>query len=468
MRKGLVGVITALALSMLPVLTACPAQEVDYVSQCKLESSISYTQNTFLDNGIGEVTLKATVDGDTAHFYQKEVDESKISSKGFGRVVKVRFYGIDTPESTGKIEPFGKMASEFTKTKLLNAKTIVLSIDLDKIGQSADFDSTGSRYVGFVWVSEKENCPQNELQLLNLWVVQEGYSNAKSIVQSPIGHYFIDADMQAQKLHKGMWNTDPNADKYPIKSNINETDIKTLMDSFAEDGEDSPWCNEKVGVTGTVYRVANTDCYLNTWVLDPITNTMQQYGLYIFAGYKNYRPLKQLGAVIHVIGTFQVHYGNPQITNVAYDSLHPTDDCMSIVTPAPEDLSSINIPTVPVSEVNDNKINLNRIVRLEGLHATGGYDERDATTLVKSGAFSVYAKDNNDNEITFRVTKDVWAVDEDDNRIETYQYFTTEGLTFDVVGAIALFESQTTDRVTYQITLVKKTDLTIHKPVTVS
>ena len=49
------------------------------------------------------VTLKSCVDGDTANF---------IINK---KVKKVRFIGIDTPESVkkdSKVEPYGKAASE--------------------------------------------------------------------------------------------------------------------------------------------------------------------------------------------------------------------------------------------------------------------------------------------------------------------------------------------------------------------
>jgi hypothetical protein len=56
--------------------------------------------------------------------------------------------GIDTPESTGQIEPWGKPASIYTKSKLQNAKEIVL--ESDEVGTPV-FDSTGERYLAWVW-----------------------------------------------------------------------------------------------------------------------------------------------------------------------------------------------------------------------------------------------------------------------------------------------------------------------------
>ena len=52
------------------------------------------------------VTVKSYVDGDTTHFY---VPEDVMA----GGVLKARYLAINTPESTGKIEEWGKKASNF-------------------------------------------------------------------------------------------------------------------------------------------------------------------------------------------------------------------------------------------------------------------------------------------------------------------------------------------------------------------
>ena len=145
---------------------------INYAEQTHIgdfSSFTTYEGKNFLDDGIGQVTLYNPVDGDTAHFYQKETQEGRKE-----RLVKVRFYGIDTPESTGQIEPWGKKASKFTTEKLQTAKTIVLTNgDLTAVAASAD--STGTRFKAMVWISEQENAPIEALKCLNLWVVQEGY-----------------------------------------------------------------------------------------------------------------------------------------------------------------------------------------------------------------------------------------------------------------------------------------------------
>ena len=65
------------------------------------------------------VTLSKCVDGDTAWFYLNEEE------------IKTRFLAIDTPESTNKIEEYGKEASNFTCDKLTSAKKIEIEYDIN-------------------------------------------------------------------------------------------------------------------------------------------------------------------------------------------------------------------------------------------------------------------------------------------------------------------------------------------------
>lgn len=64
-----------------------------------------------------EVYLEKCVDGDTAWF---KIENSTI---------KTRFLAIDTPESTNRIDPYGKEASEYTCNLLTKAKKIEIEYD---------------------------------------------------------------------------------------------------------------------------------------------------------------------------------------------------------------------------------------------------------------------------------------------------------------------------------------------------
>ncbi|MDP4171005.1 MAG: thermonuclease family protein [Bacillota bacterium] len=77
------------------------------------------------------VKLTKCVDGDTAWF---------------SKVGKTRFLYIDTPESTNRIEPFGKEASIYTCNALKSAKTIQLQFD----GHLKD---KYNRTLAWVWVN---------------------------------------------------------------------------------------------------------------------------------------------------------------------------------------------------------------------------------------------------------------------------------------------------------------------------
>ncbi|PLT33208.1 nuclease [Bacillus sp. V5-8f] len=82
-------------------------------------------------------TLSSCVDGDTANF--------KIN----GKVTKTRFLFIDTPEYTTTKEKYGKEASNYTCSRLKQAKKITLELD------GKDKYDKYSRLLAWVWVDGK-------------------------------------------------------------------------------------------------------------------------------------------------------------------------------------------------------------------------------------------------------------------------------------------------------------------------
>ena len=91
------------------------ANWVDYAHNGSIQLTLDYKGKDFYKDGIGEVTLKTHIDGDTAHFFPV-VKTTKSDP------IKARYYGIDTPESTGRIQEYGQEASDFNHEKLENAK----------------------------------------------------------------------------------------------------------------------------------------------------------------------------------------------------------------------------------------------------------------------------------------------------------------------------------------------------------
>lgn len=152
----------------------------------KVEMDFDYHGKTLENDGIEKVTLARTVDGDTAHFYTQN-----------NQYIKVRFLGINTPESTMNHDPWGKAASNFTSNILYNAKEIVIEME----GNSTD---VYGRTLAFVWVDG---------ELLNLKLVLNAYSNAKISSSSKYYDAFIETDYQVSLTGRRIWGEiDPNYD----------------------------------------------------------------------------------------------------------------------------------------------------------------------------------------------------------------------------------------------------------------
>jgi endonuclease YncB( thermonuclease family) len=138
-----------------------------------------YEGKSFINDGIGTVTLSRSIDGDTAYFYDN-------ITKG---TVRVRFLGIDTPESTIQKEPWGKSASLFTADRLSKANVIVLEAE----GARKD---TYDRYLAWVWVDG---------QLLNLELLQNAYTGAKLSSQSKYFQIFSEVEAAVFKTGRRYW-----------------------------------------------------------------------------------------------------------------------------------------------------------------------------------------------------------------------------------------------------------------------
>ena len=119
-----------------------PDETVDYVAQTKLTQAVTETSSFFGDDGIAYATVERCVDGDTAVFLTGGVSFT------------ARFLGVDTPESTGDVEEWGKTASLFTAAKLNNAynltqKAYDVSVNRFAAGQTSAIelsDVSGALY----------------------------------------------------------------------------------------------------------------------------------------------------------------------------------------------------------------------------------------------------------------------------------------------------------------------------------
>ncbi len=300
---------------------------IDYAHDGSVKLGLDYQGRDFYTDGIAEVDVLFYIDGDTTHFTQKDQTKSQDT-------IKARYYGIDTPESTGNVEKWGKEASIFTQQKLEEAKTIVVSTAQETYG-APEFDSTGSRYVSLVWVSDQENCPYDELVLLNLWIVQAGLSWVKNVLSMPeYVDTFYAAQNQAEKYMLCLWD-DVTPPHWPgedyIYVSLYELHQEVVKDLDArKNGEtySSPWDNTRVLIQGTVAGYTNNTIYLvdyydadflnDYWNVSTYTEGCWA-GINIFAGMSNVRSkYVETNTYLQLYGLFQdsENYGF-QITDVA-------------------------------------------------------------------------------------------------------------------------------------------------------
>lgn len=262
------------------------ANWVDYAGNGSVKLELDYVGKDFYVDGVGQFSLKTAIDGDTAHF-TPAVDSGHVGT------MKARFYGIDTPESTGKVQEWGKPASKYTKQMLEEADlkgTIVVSSAQDSYGPPEP-DSTGSRYVSLVWINlTKKNAPKDELQLLNLMIVQDGLSWVKNVQSMPqYSDTFYAAQRQAEdyKLNMHSGEKDPYFN-YGDYKDASLLDIKREIQAKLDDPtHTNEFDGEKIRIQGTVCGFINHVLYLQDYVLydnDDPSKGGEYCGINIFVG----------------------------------------------------------------------------------------------------------------------------------------------------------------------------------------
>ena len=279
-----------------PEKTPEPTQTevIDYASSVKLDM----TTDTFK----AEVTVKLHVDGDTTHF--------NINSPIFeGNVLKARYLAINTPESTGKIEEWGKTASNFTKEKISNATSIIVESDTNKWNA----DSTGDRYLVWVWY---RNSDTEEYRNLNIEILQEGLAIASNSEQNRYGSTCGAAIRQAQRLELHCHSTleDPNF-YYGDAQELTLKELRLNVKNYE---------GQKVAFEGVVYRDHSQTVYIEEYDEE----TAMYYGMTVYYGFGASGKMLEILAVgnrVRIVGTVSEYLGNYQVSGLDYKTMRPKD-----------------------------------------------------------------------------------------------------------------------------------------------
>ena len=133
-------------------------------------------------------------------YVTKIIDGDTIGVTIDGKYYKVRFIGINCPEYTKEIEPYGKEATKYTNEKLYN-KTIYLQKD---VTDTDDYD----RLLRYIWLEKVDTIDEESVKnyLFNYDLVAKGL--AQSNYYKPnvaLQDYLEYAEINAKRNKIGMW-----------------------------------------------------------------------------------------------------------------------------------------------------------------------------------------------------------------------------------------------------------------------
>lgn len=268
----------------------------DYAAALSLDLSSSTLKT--------KVTVKTFVDGDTTHFWVPEsVDPSGV--------LKARYLGVNTPESTGKVEEYGKTAALFTREKLENAAEILIESD----DESWNRDSTGERCLVWVWYKAE---PKGPYRNLNLELLQNGLAIANSSGNNRYGEICTQAILQARTYKLAVYSgeKDPNF-YYGEAQELTLKEIRLHPEAYE---------GSKVAFEGAVARGSEGTVYVEAY--DPEWDIY--FGIPVYLGYGlsgDALDIMSVGNLVRVVGTLQYYEagGIWQISGIGYRAMKPND-----------------------------------------------------------------------------------------------------------------------------------------------
>lgn len=411
--------------------TVTQAEFVDYVSQLTLDMS-SETAKV-------EATVYSFVDGDTTWF-------NTTSAVDGSTQVKARYLAINTPESTGKIEEWGKKASNFTKEKLSSAVSIILESD----DANWNVDSTGSRYLLWIWYKTAEDEPYRNL---NLEILQEGLARGSSTGDNRYGDICMNAFNQAASFELNVFSNEKDPDYY--YGDIIYLDLKELRTNTEEyNGMD-------VAFTGVVTEKNGQTCYVEYYDEE----TQLYYGMTVYFGYSlsgTGLEILTVGNEVKIVGSVQYYEngGTWQVSDIEYKEMKPDNDSnIQLITegcaPAYTLISAADLMTGTV-EIMDDEGNtatynygdlvMSSSVSLENLTVTDVYmtGNEDSSSY---GAWSLTCQAEDGTELVVR------TIPLYDENGELYTADAFLGFTINVKGIVDYYNSN------YQVKVFSMDDI---------
>ena len=392
-----------------PSPAAAASESIDYAASVKPSGA---------DTAKQEVTVKSFVDGDTVHFF---VPESIMPSG----VLKARFIGIDTPESTGKIEEYGKAASEFTKEKLSRAHSIMIESD----DGNWDFDSTGGRYLVWVWYKAEK---AGEYRNLNIELLQNGLARAYSSANNRYGSTCTAAINQAKANKLNLYSGEKDPDFY--YGDAVELTLKELRCGIES------YNGKKVAFEGVITINSGNGVFIE----DYDAETDRYYGISAYYGYGLSGAgldILSVGNRARIVGTVQYYEagGCYQVSGLSYRQMKPDDpnnlqklsegNAAGYVSISADDFASamVSIETeAGAAEYKLSDIAMNTTVEMDGLTVQSVYVAENGCATLSCTA--------DDAEVTVRL--EPLKVNG-----EAFDPNTLSGKTIDVRAAVDMYDN---------------------------
>lgn len=419
--------------------TSAEAAFIDYAGTVQLDMDSATLKQ--------EVSVKSYIDGDTTHFYVPET----VAENG---LLKARYLAVNTPESTGKIEEWGKKASNFTKEKLKSAESIIIESD----NGTWNLDSTGSRHLVWVWYKPAGS---DSYRNLNIELLQNGLSVASNSADNQYGEICMNAITQAKanELHVHSKQDDPDfyyGDAIPVT--LKELRTNTKM-----------YEGMKVAFEGVITRENSQTVYVEEY--DEETDLY--YGMTVYYGFNltgTGLEILNEGNRVAFVGSVQYYEtgGTWQVSDIKYVDMRPNDpNNIQLISegnaPAnrPITAQQINEETVTLeiwagqdSEISTMQtfdyahLALSTSVSMENLLVTDVYTTKNEDSASK-GAMTLTCKTTDGQYVSVRT---VVLRDAEGNVITANAY---NGKTINVCGIVDYFSGD------YQIKVFTPDDITV-------
>ena len=412
--------------------TAPAIEEIDYAGTMTLDMDSPTLKQ--------EVSVKQFIDGDTTHFYVPE-------SVNVSGVLKARYLSINTPESTGKIEEYGKKASAFTREKLSNATSIIIESE----DGAWNADSTGDRFLVWVWYMPAGS---DTYRNLNVEILQNGLAIANSSANNRYGETCMAAIAMAKQLKLNIYSGQQDPDFY--YGSAVELTLKELRTNIEQ------YSGVKVAFSGIVTVNDSNSVYVESY--DPETD--MYYGISVYYGYNlNGQGLEiiNVGNEVRIVGSVQYYEagGTWQVSDLNYRMMKPDDpDNIQKLSEGHAPAYVLTDPAALVDQTVDILVNeepmvfdyaqlaMNTSAQIRDLYVYDAYTT-DKEGSASKGAMTLYCRAGEYN-IAVRT---IVLYDENGELVTQDRFL---GKTIDVRGLIDYFNGD------YQIKVFNINDITIH------